>query len=160
MWAQSYERDLRDVLALQSEVARAIASQVDVTLTPLEQARLANVRPVDPEAHQQVLIGRFHANKGTEDGLRKAIEQFDLAIGKDSANALAYAGSGRSLRRTASSYYMHPREAMPKAKAAAETALRLDDSLASAHAALGFIHLAYDWDGPAAEKELLMRHRS
>jgi TolB-like protein/Tfp pilus assembly protein PilF len=154
LWAQSYERDLRDVLALQGEVARAIASQVDVTLTPQEQQRLTSVRPVDPEAHQQVLIGRFHANKGTEDGLRKATQYFDLAISKGSGNALAYAGLAEAYAAS-SSYYMPPREAMPRAKAAAATALKLDDSLASAHATLGFIHLIYDWDGPAAEKELL-----
>jgi serine/threonine protein kinase/tetratricopeptide (TPR) repeat protein len=154
LWAQSYERDLRDVLALQSDVARSIANQVDITLTPQEQQRLASARPVNPEAHQQVLIGRFHANKGTEDGLRKAIQYFDLAISKDSANGLAHAGLAEAYAAT-SSYYMHPREAMPKAKAAAGTALKLDDSLASAHAALGYIHLLYDWDGPAAEKELL-----
>ena len=91
MWARSYERDLHDVLALQSEVARSIASEVDITLTAQEQARLASARPVDPEAHQLFLLGRFHANKGTEEGLKKAVRYFELAIAKDPGDASAYA---------------------------------------------------------------------
>ena len=74
LWARSYERDLRDVLALQSEVAKSVASEVGITLTSQEQARLASARPVDPEAHRLYLLGRFHANQGTEEGLRKAIQ--------------------------------------------------------------------------------------
>ena len=154
IWAQSFERDLRDVLALQSEVARTITSKVDITLTPQEQARLASARPVDPEVHRQVLLGRHHAAKATEEGLRKAIQYFDAAIAKDPANALAHAGLAEAYTGL-SGFYMDPREAMPKAKRAAETALRLDESLADAHAALGYVHLVYDWDGPAAEKALL-----
>ena len=153
LWAQSYERDLRDVLGLQSEVARSIASEVNITLTPQEQARLASARPVDLEAHQQFLLGRFHLNKGTEEGLKKAFEYFDLAIAKDPGDASAYAGLAQAYI-SLSSTYVHPREAMPKAKTAALTALKLDESLAEAHAALGLIHLVYDWDGPAAEREL------
>ena len=136
IWAQSFERDLRDVLALQSEVARTITSKVDITLTPQEQARLASARPVDPEVHRQVLLGRHHAAKATEEGLRKAIQYFDAAIAKDPANALAHAGLAEAYTEL-SGFYLDPREAMPKAKRAAETALRLDESLADAHAALG-----------------------
>ena len=154
IWAQSFERDLRDVLALQSEVARTITSKVDITLTPQEQARLASARPVDPEVHRQVLLGRHHAAKATEEGLRKAVQYFDVAIAKDPANALAHAGLAEAYTEL-SGFYVDPREAMPKAKRAAETALRLDESLADAHAALGYVHLVYDWDGPAAEKALL-----
>ena len=73
LWAGSYERDLRDVLALQSEVAKSIVSEVDITLTPQDEARLASARPVDPEAHRLFLLGRFHANKATEDGLEKPL---------------------------------------------------------------------------------------
>ena len=153
LWARSYERDLRDVLALQSEVAKSIAGEVGITLTSQEQARLAGVRPVDPEAHRLFLLGRFHANQGTEEGLRKAIEHFDLAIAREPAYASAYAGLAEAYIGL-SSFYVHPREAMPKAKTAALSALKLDESLADAHAALGYIHLIYDWDGPAAEREL------
>ena len=134
-------------------MARSIASEVNITLTPQEQARLASARPVDPEAHQQFLLGRFHLNKGTGEGLKKAIEYFELAIAKDPGDASAYAGLAEAYKGL-SSDYVHPREAMPKAKTAALTALKLDESLAEAHAALGLIHLVYDWDGPAAEREL------
>jgi eukaryotic-like serine/threonine-protein kinase len=154
IWAQSFERDPRDVLALQSELARSITSKVDITLTPLEQARLTSARPVDPEVHRQVLLGRHHAAKATEEGLRTAIQYFNVAIAKDPAYALPHAGLAEAYTGLAG-FYVDPREAMPKAKRAAETAMRLDERLADAHAALGYVHLVYDWDGPAAEKALL-----
>jgi serine/threonine-protein kinase len=154
IWAQSFERDPRDVLALQREVARTITSRVGISLTPEEQARLASAVPVDPEVHRQVLLGRHHAAKATEEGLRKAIQYFDLAIAKDPANTLAHAGLAEAYTGLAG-YYVDPREAMPKAKRAAETAVRLDESLAEGHAALGYVHLVYEWDAPAAEKALL-----
>ena len=154
IWAQSYERDLRDVLALQSEVARAITSHVNITLTPQDQARLEMRAPVDPQVHREVLLGRHHAAKGTEEGLRRSIEHFDRAISRDPANALAHAGLAEAYSGL-SGFYLDPREAMPKAKRAAETALRLDEALAEAHAVLGYVHLVYEWDGPAAAKALL-----
>ncbi len=154
IWTQSYERELRDVLALHREVARTITRKVDITLTAQEQARLAGARPVDPEIHRQVLLGRHHAAKSTEEGLRKAIQYFEAGIAKDPANALAHAGLAEAYVGL-SGFYLDPREAMPKAKRAAEAALRLDESLADAHAALGYVNLVYDWDGAAAEKALL-----
>jgi TolB-like protein/tetratricopeptide (TPR) repeat protein len=154
MWAQSFERELRDVLILQNDVARTITSKVDITLTPDQQARLATARPVDPEVHRQVLLGRHHAAQATEEGLQKAIQYYNVAIVNDPANASAHAGVAEAYTELAG-FYLDPREAMPKAKRAAETALRLDDSLAQAHAALGYVHLVYDWDGPAARKALL-----
>lgn len=154
IWAQNFERDQRDVLALQNEVSRTIISTIDITLTPQEQALLASAQPVDPEIHRQVLLGRHHAAKATEESLHKAVQFFDLAIAKDPANAPAHAGLADAYMGL-NGFYMHPREAMPKAKQAAEIAVSLDGSHADAHAALGFIHLVYDWDGPAAEKALL-----
>jgi len=100
-----------------------------------------------------VLLGRHHAAKGTEEGLKKAIEYFDGATAKDPANAFAHAGLAEAYTEL-SGFYLDPREAMPKAKRAAEIALRLDEALAEAHAALGYVHLVYDWDGPAAAREL------
>jgi serine/threonine-protein kinase len=154
IWAESYERDLREVLALQRELARTIISEVDITLTSQDQARMASARPVNPEVHLQVLLGRYHVAKANEESVRKAIQYFGTAIAADPANAMAHAGLAEAYA-AASGFYVHPREVMPKAKRAAETALRLDESVADAHAVLGFIHLVYDWDGPAAEKELL-----
>ena len=153
MWAESYERPLRDLLALQARVARTISGEVGITLTPQEEARLAG-RPIDPEMHLQVMLGRHHLAKATEDALRKAVQYFEAAITDDPENALAHAGLAEAYSGL-NGFYMDPMEAMPKAKRAAETALRLDDSLADAHAALGYVHLVYDWDGPSAEKELL-----
>jgi len=154
IWTQSFKRDLRDVLALQREVARTITSKAGITLTLQEQAHLASARPIDPEVHRQVLLGRHHAAKATEEGLRKGIQYFDDGISKDPANALAHAGLAEAYMGL-SGFYVAPREVMPKAKRAAETAVRLDESLADAHATLGYVHLVYDWDGPAAEKALL-----
>ena len=96
--------------------------------------------------------------KATEEGLRKAIQYFDAAIAKDPANALAHAGLAEAYTEL-SGFYLDPREAMPKAKQAAETALRLDETLADAHAALGYVHLVYDWDGPAAAEGAPARAR-
>jgi tetratricopeptide (TPR) repeat protein len=154
LWTQSYERGLRDVLVLQRDVARTISREIGITLTPQEEASLARVRPVDPDVHQQVLLGRYQAAKGTEEGLRRAIQYFEVAIAKDPNNAPAHAGVAEAYAAL-NGFYMDPVEAMPKATRAAQTALRLDDSLAEAHAAQGFVHLVYDWDGPAAEKALL-----
>ncbi len=135
LWAQSYERDLRDVLALQSEVAKSVAGEVDITLTPQEQTRLARARPVNPEAHELSLLGSFHASKGTEEGLRKGIQYYEQAIAKDPGDAGSYTGMAEAYTEL-SSWYEHPRVAMPRAKAAAETAVKLNDSLAAAHAVL------------------------
>jgi TolB-like protein/tetratricopeptide (TPR) repeat protein len=153
IWIQNFERDLRDVLTLQREVARVIGRKVNMTLTPQEQERLAVAPVVDPEVHRQVLLGRHHTAKATEDALRKAVQYFDIALAQAPENAMAHAGLAEAYMGL-SGYYMPPREAMPKAKQAAEAAIGLDPSLAEAHAVLGFIHLVYDWDGPAARASL------
>ena len=152
LWAQSYERDLHDVLALQGEVARAIAAEIEISLTPQEEARLSSGRRIDPGAYQQFLLGRYHFNRGIEDGLRKAVTHYEQAIGRDSAYAEAYAGLAETYI-TLSSNYDRPRATIPLAKAAALTALKLDDALADAHAHMGYIHFFYDWDAKAAERE-------
>ncbi len=153
LWAESYERDLRDVLALQNEVARSIANEVRIRLTPQEQRSLADVRPVSPEAYEAYLKGRYHLNKGNEEEVKKSIEDFEQAYGKDPGYALAYAGLADSYLAL-STYHFTPREIKPKAKAAAVKALQLDETLAEAHTALGAVSLTYDWDWPTAEKEL------
>jgi serine/threonine-protein kinase len=154
IWAQTFERDSRDVLTLQREVARVLSSKVNITLSPQERERLAVAPVVDPEVHRQVLLGRHHTAKATEEGLQKAVQYFQLAVATAADNAMAHAGLAEAYIGL-SGYYMHPRMAMPKAKQAAEAAIRLDPSLADAHAALGYIHLVYDWDGLAARASLL-----
>jgi serine/threonine-protein kinase len=108
---------------------------------------------MDRAVHRQVLVARRHAGKGTEEGLQKAVEFFTAAIGADPAHAPAHAGLAEAYTEL-SGFYVDPREAMPKARQAAETAIRLDDGLAEAHAALGYVNLVYRWDGPAAAREL------
>ena len=153
LWAESYQRDLRDVLSMQSEVARAIAGEIAAKLTPQEEKRLAAARPVTPEAHELYLKGRYELNKQTEASLRKAIDDFRKAIEKDPGFAPAYAGLADSysfLRST----YAAPKDVMPQAREAARRALELDDTLAEAHVSMGLTLFFYDFDWAGAEKEL------
>jgi len=154
LWVQRFDGDLRDVRALSREVAQAITSKVDKTSPPHKQAYPGISSAVDPEVHRHVLLGRHHTTKATEDSLWKAVHYFDLALGRAADNAMAHAGVADAYVGL-SGFYVPPREAMPKAKLAAQTAIRLDESIADAHAALGYVHLVYDWDGPAARKALL-----
>ncbi len=153
LWAKTYERDLRDVLALQSEVASAIAQEVKVKLTPQEQVRMASSRPVDREAYEAYLKGSYFWNKRTPEGLTKATEFFQQAIEKDPGYALAYAGLAESY--FALSFYgdVAPKQYFPRVKEAATKALEIDDTLAEAHASLASTLTFYDWDWPSAERE-------
>lgn len=155
LWAQSYEGDVRDVLGLQSQVARAIADEIRVNLTPQQQASLKTGKVVDPEAYEDYLKGRYFWNKRTEAGLDKSLEYFQRAIRKDPDYALAYAGLADSYTMLAAGEYavLSPAEAVPKAKAAAEKALQLDNALAEAHSTLGYLKWSFDWDWQRAESE-------
>jgi tetratricopeptide (TPR) repeat protein len=153
LWTNSYERDLRDVLSLQGEVARAIAQEIKVTLTPQEEQRLAVAPSVNREAHEHYLRGRYFLARATEDSLNKAIQSFTAATKAEPAYAAPYAGlaDAYTLLR---SIYLPPHVVMPKAKAAAAKALALDPGLAEAHVSMGGVYMFYDFDWPAAEKEL------
>ena len=153
LWAESYERDLRDVLALQDDVARAIASQIRIKLTPQEQVRLASARPVNPEAHEAYLKGRYFWNKRTEEGLKKSLEYFQKAIDVDPNYALGYAGLADSYGILGNNGHLPPRETHPKAKAAALKALELNDNVAEAHSTLAAVMEEYDFDWAGAEKQ-------
>ena len=154
LWAQSYERNLTNVLSLQGEVARAIVQQVRGKLTPQEEARLLGKRTVNPAAHEAYLQGRYHLDKVTPAELNTAIKYFEEAAEIDSDYAVAYAG-------LASSYnYLGwiggiAREVYPKAKQAALKALEIDEALAEAHSVLGYTATHYDWDWAMAERHLL-----
>jgi TolB-like protein/Tfp pilus assembly protein PilF len=152
LWAASYERDLRDVLSMQEEVTRAIASEIRVNLSAQEQARLASTRPIDPEAYRLYLKGRYYWNKRSPEGFQKAIEYFQQATAKDPAYALAYVGLADTYTYFSFFDVVPPREAMPKAKAAAARALEIDNRLGEAHVSLGYVSYIYDWDWPAAGK--------
>jgi len=153
LWAESYDRDLSEVLELQREVARTIAGEIRVKLAPEEQVQLAKGRQVDPGVQDLVLRGQYYANKGGEADLKKALEYFEQAITRDASYAPAHAGLAFSYQNLAS-VYRPPREVMPKAKAAALRALELDETLADAHVTLSRVLLFYDWDWPAVEKHL------
>ncbi|MEE9293346.1 MAG: tetratricopeptide repeat protein [Phycisphaerae bacterium] len=153
MWAQSYERNLSDIVALQGEVARAIASEIKAAVTPEEEARLASARPVNPEAYEAYLKGRYFWNKRTREGLTKGLEHFQQAIDIDPTYALAYAGVADSWLVLGNNAYLPAEETFPKAKTAALKALAIDDSLAEAHTSLGAILQNYDWDWTGAERE-------
>jgi TolB-like protein/DNA-binding winged helix-turn-helix (wHTH) protein/Tfp pilus assembly protein PilF len=155
LWSRNYERDLRDILALQSEVAQAIAAEIRVQVTPREQVALARSRSVDPEAYQAYLRGRHAWNRRTGAGLQTGIGYFQQAIQKDPSYALAYSGLADAFALAGSAPYdaMPPVKAMTEAKKLASRAIQLDDRLAEAHTSLAYVLLSYDWNLPAAEKE-------
>jgi TolB-like protein/DNA-binding winged helix-turn-helix (wHTH) protein/Flp pilus assembly protein TadD len=155
IWAQSYEGDMRDTLALQNRVAGAIAEQVRTAVNRPEQAALQNSRTVTPEAYDAYLRGRYFWNKRTGDGLRKAIDYFTDAIGKDSSFAAAYSGLADAYALSGDWEYgiLSPEDAFAKANAAATKALALDDNLAEAHTSLAFALDLYAWDWEAAGSE-------
>jgi TolB-like protein/Tfp pilus assembly protein PilF len=150
LWAETYERDLRDVLTLQSEVARAIASEIQIKVTPNEQIRMASARPVDPEAHDLYLKGDYSLH---HDDPYKGLEYFQQAIQKDPSFARGYVGLAWSYSRLGAGVLLPSVEAYAKEKAYARQALELDDSLAEAHAALAEALYAGDWDWAGAERE-------
>ena len=163
LWARNYERGAEDVIALQRELALAIAQGVQATLTPGEQARLAARPSVDPRAYEAYLRGRFQWESMTSDGLKGAIEQYERAIALDPSYAPAYAGLAESYWIMGSAgYEVAPQgETAPKARAAARRALELEPGLGQAEAALGFIEIDFDWDfakGEARVKEALARN--
>jgi len=157
IWAETYDRELSNVLILQSEVAADIAKQIDLQLTPQQQQRLqAGAHPVNPEAYQSYLLGRYYLNTRTGEGLAKAGQYFGDAIQKDPNFALAYSGQAdyfAYLTVLGGPEIMKPQDAMSQARTAASKALQLDDSLAEAHASMGNILHNYDWNWGAAEKE-------
>jgi TolB-like protein/Flp pilus assembly protein TadD len=153
LWAESYDRDLKDVLALQSELARSIASQVKITLSPEEESRLHATQIVSSQVHEDYLKGLSYLHRNTESDLHKAIEYFRRATEQDPNYASGYAGLA-SAYANLSTNYESPRDAMPQAKAAALRALELDQDLAEAHAWLGFVSINFDWDAVTAEREL------
>jgi len=151
LWAESYNRDLRDILNLQDEVARAVARGIEVSLTPQDRARLAGAHSVNPEAFQLYLRGRQSFEKWTADATLKARGYFKAAIEKDPGYALAYAGLADTY--VFGGVELDPKIAIPLARSAALRALELDDRLSDAHAALAQVKSYGDWDFFAAESE-------
>jgi|HubBroStandDraft_6_1064221.scaffolds.fasta_scaffold00244_18 serine/threonine protein kinase/tetratricopeptide (TPR) repeat protein len=153
IWAESYERDLSDVLLLQNEVARTIAQQIRVQLTPQQQAQFATNRPLQPEAHEAFLKGKYFANRLSPDGLEKAIHYFNEAINADPTYGLAYAEMAETYCWATAYQLLPSQEALAKAKSAALHAIEIDPNLGEAHNALAWVKYVHDWDFQGAEEE-------
>jgi len=155
VWSQSYEGELRDALALQGRVARAIADEIRINVNPSEQATLNSRAVVDPAAYESYLKGRYFWNKRTADGLKVALAYFSQAVDEDAGYAQAYSGLSDTYALLGDWQYavMTPKEALPKAKAAATKALELDPALGEAHNSLAFCLDGFDWNFDAAGKE-------
>ena len=151
LWADSYDRDLSDVLALHSEVARAVAREIKIAVTPEEAARLASAREVDPEAHRLYLLGQHHLYKFEPAELDKAIRYFQQAIELDPQYAQAHVGLAKCYGAISFLGYMPPRDSIEKERAAATLALEIDGNLADAHGEYAVVYLYFDWDWEKAE---------
>jgi TolB-like protein/DNA-binding winged helix-turn-helix (wHTH) protein/Flp pilus assembly protein TadD len=157
VWADEYDRPRGDLVTLQGALTREIAEAIRVKLTAQERSRLTKVRIVDPDAHEALLKGRYYWSKRTEEGSRKAIGFFEQAIARDPNDAMAFVGLSDSYLSLALSEALQeavpPNEAFPKARAAAQRALELDDTLGEAHVSLGHVKFQYDRDWRGAELE-------
>ncbi len=154
LWAESYDRDLRDVFTLQREVAGAIVQGIQIKVTPQERTHLKRVRQIEPAAYESYLKGRYYWNKRTSESVKKGIAYFEHAIEKDPNYASAYAGLADCYNILGFYGVLPPIESFPRAKAGALKALEIDDTLPDAHASLGYAKLFYDWEWLEAEKEI------
>jgi TolB-like protein len=155
VWSQSYQGELRDTLALQNKVARAIADEIRISVNPQEQAALRHATVVNPVAYESYLKGRYFWNKRTANSLKAALAYFNQAIDEDSTYAQAYSGLADTYALLGDWQYavMTPKEALPKAKAAAIKALELNNALGEAHNSLAFCLDGFDWDFDSAGNE-------
>lgn len=155
IWAKTYDRDLQDILALENEVARAVAAEIQVQLTPRQAKRLATAPTVNRDAYEAYLKGRYFWSRRNPADLKKALACFQLAssVQPDFAPAFAGLADTYSLLGSAGFDVLPRAEAAQKARAAAKRALELDDGMAEAHASMGFVLYSYDWNWTAAEKE-------
>jgi TolB-like protein/DNA-binding winged helix-turn-helix (wHTH) protein/Tfp pilus assembly protein PilF len=151
LWAETYDRRLADVLRVQGEVARAIAREIQLTLTPQMAARLEGAEATDPEAYELYLRGRHAWNLRDQAGLTRAISYFERVIARRPDFALAWVGIADAYVVLADHGYLAPGDAMPKARAAAERALAIDPSRAEAQSSLAMVKAAYEWDWAGAE---------
>ena len=153
LWAGSFERDQGDVLALQEDVARAIAGEVRAKLPANDSARPGKARMLDARAHDLYLQGRYCWRQRTREGEQAGLEYFLQAVSQDPNYAHAYAGIADSYLVLGAHGRLPRAEAFPKAREAAAMALHLDDNLAEAHTSLGWIKAFVDWDWPGSDRE-------
>ncbi|MBZ5701748.1 MAG: winged helix-turn-helix domain-containing protein [Acidobacteriia bacterium] len=153
LWGQQYDRNMSDILALQEQLSQDIAANLRIRLTGTEQYRILHHYNASPAAYELYLKGRFFWGKRTKQGLQQGIDYFQQAIHVDPNYALAYAGLADCYNLLDDWGETAPRDSFPKARAAAEKAIALDDSLAEAHVSLAMVREAYDWDWVGAEQE-------
>jgi TolB-like protein/Flp pilus assembly protein TadD/tRNA A-37 threonylcarbamoyl transferase component Bud32 len=154
LWAQSYERAFQDVLSLQNDIARDIVKEIQMQITQQERARLSATRAVIPAAYDAYLEGRYQAGRRTGDALTQAVADYRRAIQLDPSYAPAFAGLATSLALSAEYKGVPPAQLLSEAETAAKTAVRLDDGLAEAHEALGYIrYSSARWPGVISEYE-------
>lgn len=153
LWAESYDRTMDDVLAIQTECAGRIAHSLAVELLPSQRDAMSRASTREPPAYEAFLQGRYHWNKRSEDGFRKAIGFFERAIELDPRYALAYVGLSDVFNVLGMFSVLLPKEAHEKAQAASKQALAIDDRLAEAHSSLGYSRFLYEWDWAGAERE-------
>jgi len=153
LWGQRYERPIADISGLQRQLSQDIAANLRLRLTGSEQLKIQHKSSASPEAYELYLKGRYFWNKRTKTGLQQGISYFEQAIHSDPNFTLAYAGLADSYNLLDDWGKTPPRDSFPKARAAAEKAIALDDSLAEAHVSLAMVRAAYDWDWTGAEQE-------
>ncbi|MGB7063270.1 MAG: protein kinase [Candidatus Zixiibacteriota bacterium] len=151
LWSERYDREMEDVFAIQDEISLAIVNKLKLLVG--EKAKLVRRHTDDLEAYNLYLKGRWFWNRRTEAGLKKAIEYLKQAIGKDPSYVLPYTGLADCYNILGWYGYLPPKKAFPRAKAAAEKSLEMDDTLAEAHTSLATVREFYDWDWLAAERE-------
>ena len=150
LWAETYEREVADIIALQNEVARTIADIIEIQLTPREEAALAQARAVRPDNYRAYLKGMYQFRQETPEADRRGVEILEEVVKQDPASALAHAGLAYGYAHLGHSPF--PGNAYPMAKSAADRALELDPDLAEAHLALGMYQIYYEWDHESAEQ--------
>ena len=153
LWASTYEREMTEVLALQSELVQAIAGEIRVHVTPQERKHLSRERLVNPEAYEAFLMGRLFLNKATAPAVEKSIDQFRKAIEKDPKNAAAYVGLVDAYGLLGQMASLPSAEVASQQRKAAQKALEIDETLAEGHIALGNVKRGLDWDWEGAERE-------
>jgi DNA-binding winged helix-turn-helix (wHTH) protein/TolB-like protein/Tfp pilus assembly protein PilF len=153
IWTRQFDQPWTDIFAVQDAIAQRVAADLFGTLSGEEQSDLARNYTTDPEAYRLYLLGRYHWNKRSSEGMYKSIEYFRQVIEKDPGYALAYVGLADAYTTLGSYHVAPPKEVLPKAKEAALRALEIDERLAEAHATMGKISNDYDWDWERSERE-------
>jgi serine/threonine protein kinase len=155
LWAEKYDCEMQDIFAIQDEISLTIVDKLKVKLLREEKQKLMKRHTEDAEAYSLYLKGRYFWNKRNKEGFRRALEYFEQAAAKDPGFSLPYSGLADTYNLLGFYCLLAPREAFPKAKAAARQALEIDDAAAEAYTSLGFVNLYHDWDWPEAQKNFL-----